>query len=217
MQLEKIEIGRDGQGIDQALAQSERFAATLGLNRKGQFHLRLLAEETLGLARAIVGNFRAAFWLEWRESLFRWFNSGTCVLHLEATADLDYARRQELLSVSTDGRNIAPRGIMEKIRELVEAGLYGMEESLKFQTEYGAGILDYGTLGMVGGEMTQAVYAWSMRKYKDSVAEAKSSGSAAAEAWDELEKSIIANIADEVQVGVRRDGAELVVVKDFER
>ncbi len=34
-------------------------------------------------------------------------------------------------------------------------------------------------------------------------------------AWDELEKSIVANIADEVQVGVQKDSVELVIIKQF--
>ena len=92
-----------------------------------------------------------------------------------------------------------------------------MEESLRFQTEYGAGILDYGTLGMVDGGMSQALYSWSMQKYKEGVAGTKTGDKAAAEAWDELEKSVIANIADEVRVGVRKGSVELVIVKDFAR
>ena len=215
MQTEKIEIDHSGQGISRALEEAERFAASLRLDRKGRFYLRLLAEETLGMMRAVTGEFRAEFWLEWRDPIFRWSNSGVCALHLDARTNVNYPARQELLSVSTKGRNTAPRGIMEKIRELVEAGLYGMEESLRFQTEYGAGILDYGTLGMVDGGMSQAFYSWSMQKYKEGVAGTKAGEEAAAEAWDELEKSVIANIADDVQVGVRRGSVELVIVKEF--
>ena len=217
MQTEKIEIDNSGQGISQALEEAERFAASMELNKKGRFHLRLLVEEALGMVRAVAGEFKATFWLEWRDSIFRWSNSGTCALHIEARADLNYPGRRELLSLSTEGRNTAPRGVMEKIRELVEAGLYGMEESLKFQTEYGAGILDYGTLGMVDGGMSQVLYSWSMQKYKEGVAGTKTGDEVAAEAWDELEKSVIANIANEVRVGVRKGSVELVIVKEFER
>ncbi|MCR4818722.1 MAG: hypothetical protein K5841_07180 [Fretibacterium sp.] len=217
MQTEKIEIDNSGQGITRALEEAERFAASIKLDKKGSFHLRLLAEEALGMVRAVVGEFKAVFWLEWRDSIFSWSNNGTCALHIDASVDLSYPGKREFLSLSTEGRNSAPRGIMEKIRELVEAGLYGLEESLKFQTEYGAGILDYGTLGMMDGGMSQAFYSWSMQKYKESVAGTKTGDKVAAEAWDELEKSVIANIADEVRVGVRRGSVELVIVKEFER
>ena len=217
MQTEKIEIDNSGQGISRALEEAERFAASLELDKKGCFHLRLLAEEALGMLQAVAGEFNASFWLEWRDSIFRWLNGGTCALHIDARANVNYLGRKEFLSLSTKGQNSASRGIMEKIRELVEAGLYGMEESLRFQTEYGAGILDYGTLGMVNEGMSQVLYSWSMQKYKEGVAGTKTGDKAAAEAWDELEKSVIANIADEVRVGVRKGSVELVIVKDFAR
>ncbi|MCR5346292.1 MAG: hypothetical protein K6E38_00775 [Fretibacterium sp.] len=217
MQTEKIEIDNSGQGISRAMEEADQFAQTLQLSKKGRFHLRLLTEEALEMIQAVAGGFKATFWLEWRDSIFRWSNNGTCALHIDAVADLNYSGKQELISVSTEGRNTAPRGIMEKIRELVEAGLYGMEESLKFQTEYGTGILDYGNLGMLDGGMSQALYSWSMQKYKEGVAGSKSQNEVQAEAWDELEKSIIANIADEVRVGIRNGSVELVIVKEFER
>ena len=36
-----------------------------------------------------------------------------------------------------------------------------------------------------------------------------------AEAWDELEKSVISSIADDVIVGVKGKCAEIVIVKKF--
>ena len=38
---------------------------------------------------------------------------------------------------------------------------------------------------------------------------------AADEAWDELEKSIVGKLADDVVVGVKGDRIELVITKDF--
>jgi hypothetical protein len=35
--------------------------------------------------------------------------------------------------------------------------------------------------------------------------------------WDELERSIIANIADDVHVGIQKDKVEIVVFKSFDR
>ena len=52
-------------------------------------------------------------------------------------------------------------------------------------------------------------YVWSLNKYKVSVQESEK------EAWDELEKSIIANLADDVIVGVKGKQASIVVVKKF--
>ncbi|MBQ3694520.1 MAG: hypothetical protein II884_07085, partial [Synergistaceae bacterium] len=85
------------------------------------------------------------------------------------------------------------------------------------QAEYGGGVLDYGMLGSIDAGMSQAVYAWSMQKYKNNVVSQRQNdtNTAALDAWDELEKSIIANIADEVQVGVTKDGAELIITKSI--
>ncbi len=105
------------------------------------------------------------------------------IIHLEAKTQLDYSKRKELLSVSTTGQNTA-----------------------------NPGMFSYGALGAVDDGMSEAVYAWSMQKYKQGVEAEKNNEP---DAWDELEKSIIANIADDVSVGVLRDKVTLTVSKKF--
>ena len=198
---EKIAVNNSGSGMNEALALTDRTAQALGLSRKDAFHLRLLAEEMLGMVRAITGDLMANFWLE---------NDGKdCTLHISAKSDMDYQKRKDMLSVSTTGKNTANVGIMEKVRSFFEAGLWGMEEGFRLQAQYGTGIFGYGAIGVDAG-ITEAMYSWSMQKYKSDVEEARDP-----DAWDELEKSIIANIADDVNVGVRRDGVELSVHKNF--
>ena len=51
---------------------------------------------------------------------------------------------------------------------------------------------------------------WSFCDYKKSLA-----GSSPDENWDELEKSIVANLADEVKVGIRDNTVELIIDKKF--
>ena len=53
------------------------------------------------------------------------------------------------------------------------------------------------------------VYSWSLNKYRDVVKKENQ------EDWDELEKSIIANLADDIIVGVKGKQANIVVVKKF--
>ena len=53
---------------------------------------------------------------------------------------------------------------------------------------------------------------WSLRYYAQNVkkdAENK-------EAWDELEKSVIANLADDVIVGVKGNQVDIIVRKEFQ-
>ena len=207
MTTEKIKISNNGSGMNEALELTEHVADLMKLERKKRFHLRLLAEEMLSMVRAITENFTAEFWIEEKN-----FN---CKLCLKAKSELDYQKRRELVSVSTEGKNSAALGIMEKIREIIEAGLYSMEESFALQSEYGTGMFNYGTLGVVDTAMSEAIYSWSMQKYKSEVKSERSENPVALEAWDELEKSIIANIADDVTVGVRKDSIELTVQKNF--
>ena len=210
MSTERIKITNTDSGMNYALNLTENFSQTLKLNAKMTSRLRLLTEEMLSMVRAITEDFSAEFYIECDDD-------NVCKFHLEAKSNLDYRKRRDLLSVSTKGKNIAPIGIMEKIRGIFEAGLVHMEDSFNLQAEFGGGYLDYSVLGSIDSGMSQAVYAWSMQKYKDSVNSQRQNddNTAALDAWDELEKSIIANIADEVQVGVTKDGVELIVTKSI--
>ena len=196
----KVKVNNTGSGMPEALSLSEEAAGLLNLSMKDSLRARLLAEETLSMVRTVAGTFSADFWIELEERTF--------TIHLEAKSELDYPKRQELLSVSTTGENTARLGIMDKIRGMIEAGIYGVEESFRLQAEYGTGMFSYGALGVPDDGMAEALYSWSMQKYKDDVADDDDS-------VDKLEKSIIANVADDVQVGIRKDSVSLVVVKKF--
>ncbi|MBQ7170384.1 MAG: hypothetical protein IJR63_10845 [Synergistaceae bacterium] len=200
---EKVKVTNTGSGMPEALSMSEKAAGLLRLSTKDSLRARLLAEETLSMVRTVAGTFSADFWIELEERTF--------TIHLEAKSELDYSKRRELLSVSTTGENTAHLGIMDKIRGIIEAGIYGMEESFRLQAEHGVGMMPYGAIGLNDDGMAEAVYAWSMQKYKADV-EAEEDDS---DSLDELEKSIIANIADDVQVGIKKDSVSLVVVKKF--
>lgn len=215
--IKRIKIDSNGSGMEEALDSVESLAEHLELSAKDKFHMRLLAEEALGMVRSICAssqdvNFKADFWTEWQSSILTWKSGGVFKIYIQADADVNYKQRRELIAVSSKKKNIAPRGIMEKVRELVEAGLYGMDEILRLQSEYGGGAVNYGLLGAM--DVQQMMYSWSMSKYKSQVKDLKNN-LAWEDAWDELEKSIIANIADDVQVGVTAGRVEIIVIKDF--
>jgi hypothetical protein len=58
-------------------------------------------------------------------------------------------------------------------------------------------------------------FEWSLLQYK-SMVEQEKQHKQSSEAWDELEKSIVANIADDVKVGVRGDIVEMTIIKRFD-
>ena len=204
MTIQRIKISNTGENMNAALDLTEQTAKSMGLSSRDTLRLRLLAEEMMSMVRAITGSFTAEYWLE--------HEGTTCKLVLSAKSELDYGKRSEFLSVSTTGKNTAKTGIMEKIRGIFEAGLYGMEQSFAAQAEYGVGMYSAGMMGAVDAGMTEAIYAWSMQKYRDEIASKRTEYP---DVWDELEKSIIANLADEVSVGVTKNGVELTVQKKF--
>lgn len=195
-----IKLNNKDSRVNEALEVTERIAESIGLKGKDSLRLRLLAEEMMNMIQAVAGDFEAEFFFE---------NEGKdCKLSLSAKSELDYEKRREFLSVSTSGKNEAQVGIMEKIRGIFEAGLYGMQESFAMQAKYGTGMWGLGVGSSLDDGVTGALYSWSMQKYKTEVPEDS-------DEWDELEKSIIANIADEVNVAVTREGVALTVRKNF--
>ena len=213
MQTDRIKVASDGSGRERALHAAEKFAEYVGLGHREGLQLRLLAEETLGMAAAITERFDAEFWIEQTE------HSG-CRLHLLAKTDMNRAKKKELVAVSTRGRNEAAKGFMGKIRELIEDSLSSGAEELKLLGEdQETGPAMYASLGMSGDSELMAtdslLYLWSLERYRANIKKDQGSSPEVRQAWDELEKSIVANIADDVRVSVSGKTAELIIEKRF--
>ena len=57
-------------------------------------------------------------------------------------------------------------------------------------------------------------WEWSMRQYETALsARVAKDEPGAQEAWDELEKSVVKKVADDVKVYIRRGTAEMVILK----
>ena len=54
-----IEVTSKGGGIDEALSLTEKLGTESGICKKSVIHLRLLAEELLGMLRSIAGDVSA--------------------------------------------------------------------------------------------------------------------------------------------------------------
>ncbi len=206
MQTDKIHINNQGEGLSEVLEQAEKYADYNKLSRKQRLQLRLMCEETVGMLRELAGEYDAFFWIEDEKD--------ETALRLELQTEMDKEKRRKLLSVSSSGKNSMAKGIMGKIREVVELSL--MEEDLSDNlTDYD--ILMMGTSGNICDPVDvtnpMAGYQiWSLIQYKDLVREKKEAYEVE---WDELEKSIIANLADEVQIGIRDYKVKMVVYKKF--
>ena len=204
MTTDKVFLSSKGTGIDQVLKEAETFASVKGLKRKDSMHLRLLVEETMGMIKSIAKDFNAMFYLEGEGQ--------ECSLHLEIKTGMDAAKRRGLMAVSTSGKNTAAKGIMGKIREILETGMEYRAEADEVNLLNGSELYSYGAMSGAADAVPQAVFAWSLQQYRQSVLEQKAEEEVAEEAWDELEKSIVANLAKDVRIGIMKDTVELEII-----
>ena len=198
MKSDVIHVSSTGEGVAQAIKQTEAVATFKSLEQKDSIHLLLLAEEMMGMMKGLAGEHDADFWIEDEEDTFR--------LHLKAQIDMDAQTRKKLLSASTSGENIAAKGVTGKIRDLFSRII---EPDGELPTAYTAGwnSEDMPTAQAAAYAKGMAIGSgsiWSLNRYKASKAN---------EDWDELEQSIVANLADEIEIGITEHEAEMIIYK----
>ena len=199
MQSDIIHVTSSGHGFSQALTQADKVAVYQELEHKQALHLRLFAEETMGMMRALTGEYSADFWIEAEHR--------KCILHLKAATRMDGKKRERLLSVSSDGKNAAATGFMGKIRDLFERALENLDENCPdavFTHETCPGAFMAGANVVTPG-------VWSLNRYRDAVRETAVSR----KDWDELERSVLSKLADEVKILIRSDLLEMIIEKQF--
>ena len=186
MKSDVIIISNDGTGMDDALVQAEKTAQYKGLQGRDALHLRLLAEEMLGMMRSITGEREGRFWIEDQDDVFQ--------LHLQVETPMSFDKQEKLLAASSSGKNEAAKGIMGKIRAFFDP-------------------LDWADAPMpMNPEAMNSASTWSMNAYRQMVKESlEQEQEGAAEAWDELEKSVVSNIADDVKVSIQGRNVEMII------
>ena len=205
MKTDVIEISPTGEGMAEALRQTEKAAAFQNLNSKQGLRLRLLAEEMMGMLRTLVGEGQASYWVEAEENRFS--------LHLAMGTRMNADLREELLKTSTSGKNAAVKGFMSRIKDIF-VQLSEPDGEGASPAEYGFSYVDVTSFedASLGVTTHGMMYGWSMKAYKNAVAEHQEEEQ---DKWDELEKSITAKLADEVKVFIRGNTVEMVVEKAF--
>ena len=190
----KIEKGT--KDLEAILKESESVALYNGFTQKQTLQLRLLCEELDGMLPNLIDDFDGDFWIEYDEGTVK----------VNATVEIprfNISKKEELISVAKNKKNAAAVGIVGRIRNTLEnfflseqcADEYIPSPELAYYTNYGESV-DYYCL-------------WTLNQYRDTVNDEKK------DEWDELEKSIIANLADDVIVGVKGNKASIVIVKKF--
>ena len=201
-------LNKDLTCLEAVLDEVEKVTTYNGLEDKKALRLRLLAEELCGMLPGLIENFSGEFWAE---------NEGeTYELHVELKAeDMNIDLRDELISVSKSGKNAAAKGIMGKIRAVAETMLLVASDPT-LQALPAGEFYDYHGYNMGFGYIdptiaieTGYIYSWSLFNYKTAVEEKEE------DAYAELERSIVAKLADDIIVGVRGKNVEIVVKKSF--
>lgn len=191
MKTDVITVSSEGGGMDEAIEQIDELAVYKKLSAKETIHLKLLAEEMMGMLKAITGECVALFWIEDEKKNFQ--------LHLVTTTTVNTEMRKSLMGVSSSGKNIEAKGFMGKVKEI-------FERALEPATDNPGDFLVKGLLYDVDPSNVGMTYTWSFNQYKESISKDD-------EQWDELEKSIVANLADDVQVGIMNDSVEMIIYK----
>ena len=197
MITDKIVVSSKGNQMESALRQAEKVAAYKELGDKQTMHLRLLTEEMMGMMRSITGETRGVFWIEDDDDTYQ--------LHLKVDTRMDSEKRDQLLAASTSGKNESAKGFMGRLRDFFDRS--GDADVVTYSNPlFMSGAMEYSSTPALDWE-------WSMSKYESELASRIQEDEAAREAWDELEKSVVHNIADEVKVSIKGQSAEMIIFK----
>ena len=191
----KIEKGT--KDLEAIFRESEKVAAYNDLNHKQTLQLRLLCEELDGMLPNIIDDFDGELWFE--------FEDGVCKVNVSfKIEEFSTEKKEQLISLSKDKKNSAAFGIVGKIRSAIED--YILDENNLQNIAASVGECYYVTGSNVGEHPS---FLWNLEQYRKSVVKEKK------EAWDELEKSVIASVADDVTVSIKGKSANIVVIKKF--
>ena len=216
-----IHISNENSNVEAILEETQRLSVYVGLDNKQTLRLRLLSEELVGMLKELSGNFKGQFWAEAEGSNVELVTS-ICVIDT-----MDNKTKKGFINVSSNKKNAAAKGIMGKIRDVVENMMYPENATLASNYvayELGLDVMmddkkldlddpiadlkkDNSTAESIIDEVMLGD-SWSLNSYKNKQRDN-------AEPWDEIEKSIIANLADDVIVGVKGSNVEIVIRKNF--
>lgn len=183
-------------GLKDILVEVDKVSKYVGLTAKENFRLRLLAEELSGMLPELVEKFDGNFWIENENKKFE--------LHVELLVDsMDKEKKDALIEVSKNKKNSSAVGFMGKIRDIAE-------NMFLYSEGYTGPIMnDFLVDGYMTGSGASYSYIWTLDNYSSSCDNDKK------EKWDELEKSIVAKLADDVIVGVRGKKVDIIIKKEF--
>ncbi len=198
MRSDTIHISSTGEGMSEVLRQVEAVSAYKHLTRRQSIRLRLLVEEMLGMFSGLTGETEGDFYIEDDELDFK--------IHLTATTSMNLEKRQALLDSSTSGKNAGAHGVMSKIRDLFARAFEPIDD--KSTGFYPGGWM---VSASDTADISHLSYdLWSFNRYRSYASESGRNDEKL-----ELERSIVANLADEIEIAIRGSKVEMIVYKKF--
>ncbi len=175
--------------MSEALAQIDRLE---DLTPKNRGCLRLLTEEMFSMCRELLGAEHLDFEVK--------YDKGRYTLRAVTKTRVREEAREQFLSLSSSGKNAANQGIKGMLGAVLEV--------LSF--EGGSDL--YSPSWTYGMQTTTGGYScmWTLSQYMELAPKENVKSD-----WDGMEKSIIANFADDVTIGVRSGKLEMTVTKIF--
>ena len=191
----------DKEGMPLALERALDATAKLGEDNgltKGEIsRLRLLGEELVRMMPEIVGDVEMRYWTEHKKRQYK--------IHVSTDVYMTREIRKSLLSVSSTGKNAANQSFTEQMRAVIS----DMASDKNIRRSSVESSDDDGRTGR------QNVYRWSMNSYKSRMERAKKRTGETDLTWQDLEKSIIARIADDVSISIMGTSVEIIAFKAF--
>ena len=196
MKSEKCKLNGTSACAEIALNETERFAQSCGLPPKKALHLRLLAEEALGMMNGLLSVRDGEFWVEKNKEGYE--------LHAQArTKNMTAGAEKRLLEASTSGENDCYKGVSGKICRaldwLISQQPAEDDDPIVFDAHKKQVLMD----NPYARKMSEALASTGTVQWSFSQYIASENPDLKAEQWDELERSVLSNLADDIRIGVR--------------
>ncbi|MBO5623383.1 MAG: hypothetical protein J5959_17340, partial [Butyrivibrio sp.] len=120
-------------------------------------------------------------------------------------------KRKELMEIATNKSNAAAKGVLGKIREVFELALLPKDERTARESRIGMMGLADPTSYMASPNET-----WKMSAYINNVNGTEDTNEFVQEARNELERSILGNIAKDVTIGIVGDDVSMIIEYECE-
>lgn len=182
----------EGATFNQAIAQIELMD---NVSPKNNSCIRLLTEEAYSMFYELLETKKLDFALEKDNSKF--------TITFQTRAWTNEETKEQFLKVSSSGKNDAYKGIKGFFKSIIDSLLLGASVAGDGCSRAEFGFSEYEC-------DFYKVHRWQLSEYIERTPVEKVKAK-----WDELEKSIIMNFADDISISMRDDVIEMSIIKSI--